>query len=131
MSSGATINPNIVREAIETALTDDDIEGAISDAMDLYDSYLGSKSITVRIQLKIKKFLAAHFVSLKDPSTRVNKEKIGDAEVTYTKMDHSDTFTGIMTTTWGQQAALFDPTGILRAAGNTPPKWYSLSKDGR
>ena len=127
MSNGVTITPKLVREAIQTCLEDNDIEGSISDALDLYDMYLASQNIPTRTQIKIKKFLAAHFVSLKDPSTRVDREKIGDAEVYYTKIGHDETYTGIMSTSWGQQAALFDPTGILRKADGIPPKLYSLS----
>lgn len=126
MSTGVTINPKLVRDVINTHLTDEDIEGEISSALVLYRNYLGSKGLANDLQIEIKRYIAAHFVSLKDPTTRIDEEKIGDASVKYSKIGHDETYTGLMSTRWGQAAILFDPTGILKHLGGTAPTWYSL-----
>lgn len=126
MSTGITINPKLVREIINTQLKDSEIEGTISSALVLYRNYLSNKNIASDLQLEIKRYLAAHFVSLMDPSTRVDKEKIGDASIEYSKIGQDETYTGLMSTRWGQTAVMFDPTGILKHISGTPPVWYAL-----
>jgi hypothetical protein len=118
------INPTLVKEVIQTRLTDDEIESDIASALVMYRNFLGGSSIPSDLQVEIERYLAAHFVSLKDASTRVDSEKIGDAAVEYSKLGKEGT--GLKSTRWGQTAIDFDPTGILGRLGNIPPKWYAL-----
>jgi hypothetical protein len=126
MATGVTINPKLVKEIITTTLGDADIEGAINGALVMYRYYLSSYNIPTDLQLEIKRYLAAHLVSLLDPSTRVDEEKIGDASVKYSKVGDDVSTNDLMTTRWGQTASLFDPTGVLKKIGGVPPAWYSL-----
>lgn len=126
MGSTSTVNPQLVEEIITTVLSNDEIEGAISSASVLYRKYLENKNIEPYLELEIKRWLAAHFVSLKDPSTRVDKEKIGDASVEYSKIGQDSSYIGLKSTRWGQQAIIFDPTGVLKNIDGIPPVWYAL-----
>jgi len=125
------INPNMVREVIETKLDNIDLESSIQSAIALYNSVLlvditNSPPIAVDAEIEIKRYLAAHFVSIKDNATRVIKEKIGDASVEYGKDLPDSKLMYLNGTRWGQAAILFDPTGKLERLGKVPPKWYSL-----
>lgn len=126
MGSTSTVNPQLVEEIITTVLSNDEIEGAISSASVLYRKYLETKNIEPYLELEIKRWLAAHFVSLKDPTTRVDKEKIGDASVEYSKIGQDSSYIGLKATRWGQQAIIFDPTGVLKNLDGIPPTWYAL-----
>lgn len=126
MSTGVTVNPKLVREVITTALDDAAIEGAINGSLVLYRNYLTNYNIANDLQLEIKRYLAAHFVSLLDPTTRVDEEKIGDASVKYSKVGQESTTNDLLSTRWGQTASLFDPTGVLKSIGGIPPVWYAL-----
>lgn len=130
MPVGMTVNPNLVREIIKTKLTDDDIEGEISSALVLYNFNLGSSSIPNDLQLEIKRYIAAHFVSLRDQTTRIDSEDLGDAKTTYSKVGQDPSYFGLMSTRWGQAAIVFDPTGILRTLGHAPPAMYAITDLG-
>lgn len=121
----------MVREVIETRLSDKDLEGSIQTAIALYNSVfvVGLQTghiIPSEAEIEIKRYLAAHFVSIKDNSTRVVKEKIGDASVEYGEDIPDKGLLYLNSTKWGQTAILFDPTGKLGKLGKIPPIWYSL-----
>jgi hypothetical protein len=125
------INPGMVREVIETKLDDRDLESSIQSSIALYNSVLlsdttNSPPIPTDAEIEIKRYLAAHFVSIKDNRTRVVKEKIGDAYVEYGKDLPDSALMYLKGTRWGQTAILFDPTGKLEGLGQIPPKWFSL-----
>ena len=122
----ATITPALVREVITTALSDSDIEGLIVAAETMFSYYLGTKGIVEAIQTEITRYLAAHFVSLKDQTSRIDSEKIGDAAITFSQIENSSKDIGLKSTRWGQMAIIFDPTGVLLRLGMIPPKWVSL-----
>lgn len=124
--SAVTINSDLVREVITTLLSDPEIEGAISSAIALYDKYLSGSGSTEVDELEIKRYIAAHFVSLRDPTTRTDREELGDAKVEFSKIGHSPSYTGLMSTRWGQMAIGFDSSNILKGIMSTPPKMYSL-----
>ena len=124
------VTPPMVREVIQTILTDLDIEGSIVSSTSLYDNYLAGKTIASTIKLEIIRYTAAHFVSLRDASTRASsiEETIGDATI---KLSNSDSWvgkaSGLKSTRWGQTAILFDPSGIYSRLGLLPPKLYALT----
>jgi len=125
--ANATITPRMVREIITTDVSDGELEGLIAGALVLYRSHLGSRAVPNDLQIEMKRNLAAHMVALRDPSTRITQEKIGDAAVTYGDSPGQGTdTTGLMSTRWGQMAITLDPTGILSRLGKVPAVWYSL-----
>jgi hypothetical protein len=123
---GTDVNPAMVREVIKTVLTDTEIEGNIASALVLFRNNLDGKGLSEDLQVEIKRYLAAHYVSLKDSSTRVQEEKMGDASASYVSAGNGETKEGLKSTSWGQTAISFDPTGILSSLGSVPPAWYSL-----
>ena len=121
-----TVSPSMVREVIKTTQTDTEMDGNIATALVMYRANLAGKGLSEDVEVEIKRYLAAHFVSLRDESTRVEKEKIGDAEASYVAAGNGATQQGLKSTSWGQTAISFDPTGILSRLGSVPPVWYSL-----
>lgn len=127
MSTLISLSPRMVRDVIDVDnLTDDDLEGHIATALALYDEHLVNSTISVRLQLEIKKYLAAHFASLRDPSTMVQSETIGDARIDYVELAKAPVDKSLLSTRWGQVAISLDPTGILKHLGGTPPAVYAL-----
>lgn len=126
MSIGVTVNPKLVREVIITDLSDNEIEGPINAALVMYRNCLDDYSLPNDLQLEIKRYLAAHFVSLLDPTTRIEEESIGKASVKYSKVGEDKGTPDLLSTRWGQTASLFDPTGVLKSLGGIPPALYSL-----
>lgn len=122
----ATVSPAMVREVISTTLTDVEIEGNIASALVLYRNNLESKGLAEDLQVEIKRYLAAHYVSLRDITTRVQEEKIGDASATYVDAGNGASKEGLKSTSWGQTAISFDPTGVLSRLGSVPAVWYAL-----
>lgn len=122
----ATISPKMVKEIINTSLSDDEIEGAISSASVLYRTKLGASALPEDVSIEIQRYIAAHLVSYRDPSTRTVTERIGDASVEYEQKGTKDYNNSLGSTRWGQMAITFDPTGILYRLGRMPAVWYSL-----
>lgn len=126
MSNIGSVSPELVRGVITTKLSDTQIESAISTAMVLYDSKLGSNaSVSKALQIEIKRYLAAHFVSIHDPSSKPLKEKLGDASIEY-QVNTSKLGDGFLSSVWGQTAAALDPTGALLGGTTVPPRWFAL-----
>lgn len=125
MTVNVTVDPPLVRQLIDTELTDQQIEGLIATAIVQYDYYLGSYGLANDIQLEIKRYLAAHYVSLRDPSAGggsggVAEEKIGDASIKFKDKGSTSSKVGIFSSVWGQTAISLDPTGVLSSLGGQP-----------
>jgi hypothetical protein len=123
MGLSVTITPAMVREIINTDLTDEEIEVFIASAIVMFSQYLGSSVIPNGLQVEILKYLAAHFLSMREDSTRTTlvEEKIGDAS---RKLEATESFSGsggLNSTRWGQTAVMLDPTRILANLGKIAP----------
>jgi len=125
MPDDRDISVLLVREIINTNLTDGQVEGAISTAIVLTENRLQNTSIDRKLMIEIQRWLAAHFCSLTDPSTRVETEKISEASVSYSSIDNANN-DGIMSTRWGRTAASLDPTGALTKLYGHSPRLYAL-----
>lgn len=125
----SVITPSFVKETLSTKLSDSEIEGAIATALVLYRNHLSSRNLPNDLQLEITRYLAAHFVSLRDQTAAISEEKIGDAQIKYGGYLASDSNTdkeGLRTTAWGQTAIALDPTGVLGKLGKTPIRFVAL-----
>lgn len=109
-----------------TELSDEKIQGCISTATVIMNNQMKGAGLTGSLKTEIAMYLAAHFVSIKDKSTRVKKERIGDAEATY-DLDRSWVdLMSLKTTVWGATALQLDPSGILQQIGLKQPRLVSL-----
>ncbi len=99
----ARTSETAVRAAIETSLTSKQINAFIDDANAWVDQFLASAGLSTTILEKIEKFLACHFVTLRDP--RLRSTKLKDVSETYQR----DT----VTTEYLKAAAALDPTGTV------------------
>ena len=94
-----------VLEIIETTLTD--IDPFINTANMFVTNALGSTDLTYNTLQEIEKYLAAHFLSVRDQ--RVKSEKVDVLSTTYT----GEFGKGLEMTQYGQTAILLDWTGTL------------------
>lgn len=118
--SAAAIDVKQVRNvAVGTVLTDAQIEGCISTATIVVLDNLIGKDLSYRSITEITLYLAAHFVSLRDRTTRIKREKIGDAEVEYEASKAQVNFLSLASTEWGSTALTLDTTGTLASLGTT------------
>jgi hypothetical protein len=104
-----------VLEIIETTI--EDVRPFIEVASLLVTELLGNSSLSTEHLAQIEKWLAAHFVAIRDP--RLVQERIGDVSVKYStgSMTYSNSMkdaAGLNETTYGKQVLLLDTTGILR-----------------
>lgn len=106
----------MVKEIINTDLTDEQVTPFLAAANTMVtDLLLGENYSTATLQ-EIERWLAAHFVAVRDP--QVTQEKTDDAQATY----EGKTGMGLNSTRYGQQAMLLDHHGILaRVASSKRP----------
>ena len=110
-ASGARINAAQVREIISTSLPDGQINAFINTAHRLVDERLGNAGLSAGMLSEIELWLAAHFLSMRDP--RKKQVKVGEAQVTF----QGESGQGLAATSYGQQAMLLDTSGTLAAMG--------------
>ncbi len=106
-----------VREIIVTEVSNSIIESCISSASAAIESSIPSHSISNSLALEIQRWLAAHFVSVQSPDSRVLEEKIGDSGIKYGPSAAVTNFSQIerfSSTFYGRTAVDLDPTGNLR-----------------
>lgn len=100
-----------VKEIIDTSLSASDIGPFIEAATLLVTKRLSGAGLGADLLKEIERWLAAHFVSMRDQ--RVSSRKLGDASDTY----QGQTGMGLDYTSFGQQAKMLDPTGNLAKLG--------------
>lgn len=114
----ATIDPNArtdapsVKEIIETNLTDETVIAFVNTAHRQVEDVLGSAGLSVATLTEIEKYLAAHFLTLKDP--RAESEGYGGD---YKIKVQGETGMGLEATFYGQMAISLDTSGLLASAG--------------
>jgi hypothetical protein len=102
-----------VKEIISTSLKN--VTPFIAVANTMINSVLADDiadgSVSSTLLIEIEKWLAAHFVAIRDP--RPMEKKTGEASVKY----HGQSRMFLEGTPYGQQVLLMDPTGRLAEAG--------------
>lgn len=96
-----------VKEIIDTTLTDEQITPFLNSANVLIADVLSDEGYGAATLKEIERWLAAHFVAIRDP--RVAKEKIGDVDAAY----HGKSGLGLNHTPYGQQVMILDHHGKL------------------
>lgn len=82
----------------------------------LVDEELVGKGMSDARLALIEKFLSAHYVILGKQGGGVARESVGESSRTYRQVKES--FQGLTSTNWGQQALAADTTGTLSALGS-------------
>jgi len=101
-----------VKDIIDTNLSSSIVQAFIDDASNLLDELFEDETgISDELLASIEKWLASHFVAIRDQKPK--SEKIGDASITY----HGTSGKGLEFTPYGQQALLLDTTGRLKSIG--------------
>lgn len=96
-----------VKEIIDTDRTAEQVTPFLKAANLLITDVLTDQGYGVDLLKEIERWLAAHFVAIRDP--RTVREKIGDAEDTY----QGKFGEGLSGTSYGQQVMLLDYKGVL------------------
>ena len=96
-----------VKEVIDTALNDEQVKPFLILANILITDILLDEGYSIDLLKEIEKWLAAHFVAIRDP--QVTKEKIGDVDAVY----QGKTGLGLNHTSYGQQVVLLEHHGKL------------------
>ena len=110
-----------VKEIIDTTLTESQVAPFITAANLTVTDILGASTVLSAGQLKeIERWLAAHFVAIRDP--RISAEKTEGASATY----QGKTAMGLDSTTYGQQARMLDTTGALTGLGKKKASMHVL-----
>lgn len=97
-----------VKEIINTDLTEDQITPFLKSANILVTEVLSDEGYSDNLLKEIERWLAAHFVAIRDP--QIAREKIGDVDVIY----HGKSDLGLNHTPYGQQAMIMDYNGKLQ-----------------
>lgn len=100
-----------VKEILDTALTEGEIAPFITAANLIVTDMLSSSALSTAMLKEIERWLAAHFVAIRDP--RISREKTEEAEATY----HGKSDMGLNHTSYGQQVRLLDTTGAMANLG--------------
>lgn len=106
-----------VLSAIETDLTTDQVNAFISDASVWVDANLASDSLSDTLLEKIEKYLACHFITLRDP--RLKDAAAGDVRENYVR-DNS-------ITEYLKAAMALDPTGKIADAFGDRSKKFRMT----
>lgn len=100
-----------VKEILDTALTESEIAPFITAANLIVTDMLSSSALSTAMLKEIERWLAAHFVAIRDP--RISREKTEEAEATY----HGKSDMGLNHTPYGQQVKVLDTTGTMANLG--------------
>lgn len=100
-----------VREIIDIDPLITNIAPFITIANLMVTDKLGASGLSAEMLKEIERWLAAHFVAMRDP--RVKSESIGGITTSY----QGTTGEGLKSTLYGQQAVLMDTTGTLANLG--------------
>lgn len=110
----------MVKEIIDTDLTAEQVTPFLIAANTMVTDLLTGESYTTLTLKEIERWLAAHFVAVRDP--QITKEKIGDAQADY----EGKTGMGLQSTRYGQQVMILEHHGILATSGKRPAEVKTL-----
>jgi hypothetical protein len=109
-----------VKEVIDTELTEEQVRPFLDAASALVDDTLLTDDEGVSlgygdtILAQIEKWLAAHFVAVRDP--RITEEELGEGRARYAVPTGGK---GLEATVYGKQAMVLDHKGILKEISET------------
>jgi hypothetical protein len=134
MSTWGDIQAEHVREAIDTSLTDGQIEGSIATAITLVDARLSDKGLSNPVLSEIARYVSAHIVSVRDTNSAssIVEEKLGDSSIKYNRRANMGVdnplflLKGLHDSKFGQIAIMLDSTGTLGNLGGKAPMMVSL-----
>jgi len=99
-----------VKEIIDTSLTEEEVSPFLKVANQMVTDLVSDEGYASGTLQEIERWLAAHFVAIRDP--RVAKEKIGDAQADY----HGKSGMSLNFTPYGQQVMVIEYKGKIAAA---------------
>jgi hypothetical protein len=102
-----------VKQLLSTNLLDEQVTPFLCAATTLIDGVLAGAGYTADELTTIERWLAAHFVAVRDPV--VQSETIGAAAVTY----HGKSDMGLSFTPYGQQVLLLEYKGLFAQLAST------------
>ncbi len=105
------ITDDEVKAIIDTDLTD--LVPFIAAAHVIVSEELTGKGMSVSRLTEIERWLAAHFVAMREDSARLSGKEVGDAQYTF----GGELGEELKFTRFGQQALLLDSSGILATKG--------------
>ncbi len=105
------ITQDEVKVIIDTDLTD--LTPFIAAAHIIVSEDLKNKGFTNRRLTEIERWLAAHFVAMREDGARLTGKEVGDAQYTFGGELGED----LKFTRYGQQALVLDTSGTLAAKG--------------
>lgn len=112
-SVSTRVDADMVQEIIDTAVPVATINACINAAYYIVQQHLLSAGISSGLLTEIERWLAAHFVAIRDP--RASEEDIaGEYRV---KFDKGKLGEGLAATFYGQQALAMDYTSTLSKVG--------------
>lgn len=112
LDSSARIEPDELREIIDTDLGDSILNAFINSAHYFIQENLLGKGLSANILTQIELWLSAHFLAIRDQ--RVESEGVaGEWQARY----QGKTAMGFEATTYGQQALALDTSGTLASVG--------------
>lgn len=111
----------VVKEIMDTELTELQIRPFVASANVFVTAVLGSKNLGDTMLAEIEKWVAAHFASIRAPEVR--SEGVGGASVTYLTGPMGK---GLGQTRYGQQAMILDTSGTLVNIGKTPATVHTV-----
>lgn len=110
----ARITEAEVKEIIDTSITSGLVAFIAAASSIVEDELLGKGLSTTRLK-EIERYLAAHFVSIRDTSQgQIVSEKIGDAQINYKQFGEAR---ALNSSRYGQQAMFLDTSGTLASIG--------------
>lgn len=107
----ARVTAEQVMEIISTTLSEAQVNAFINTAHLVVQTRLANKGLDPALLTEIELWLAAHFVSMRDP--RKKAVRANNISITY----QGEFGVGLHATSYGQQAMALDPTGTLANAG--------------
>ena len=105
--------------------TDVSIEPFITTANLLVTQKLGNSTLSAAMLEQIEKYLAAHFVAIRDP--RTTQEDRGDASASFEGKNQSGM--GLKSTQYGQTVIDLDTTGTFANLGQKAPVFQVMSEE--
>lgn len=100
-----------VKEILDTALTDPQVDNYIDIANTMVTNNV-TCGLSATVLAEIERWLAAHLISITQERLGI-KEKVGDAEITYTGVFGE----GLKSTSYGQTVLMLDTCGGLANLG--------------
>lgn len=118
----ATVTATEVKEIIATDLADATVDVFITAADRIVDVQLADKGIADATLKEVKRWLAAHLVSVRVPQARLESLDLGDLSESY----GGEYGRGLASSLYGQMALALDPSGTLAAQGKESAELRAL-----